>query len=349
MAVTFGYGVPILANPGIRGYPTPGYAALDPPTTMRAALQAEALGYDTLWVADHLMLGRGDAILEGWTVISALAAATQRARLGVLHQSNLLRHPALAAKMAATLDQISGGRLIYYPDLGNNRREHLAYGLPWSDDTQERIARMVEGVELTLALWKGHDPVSYTGRYYQLDGAVCSPGPRQKPHPPIWMGEAHPEILRACARFAQGWHSTPVGLAKLAERLAALAAACDEVGRDSAELEKAMAISVLIAPDYRELRRRLATLIALSPGDAPDSELQAFVDGVHEDLPAAFTGNRLVGTPAEVAVQVRAYVDAGIDHFMLWFMDSPSSDGLELFAETVMPHFGPKEECTDDH
>lgn len=175
MAVTFGYGVPVLASPGIHGYPTPGYVALDPTTTMRAALRAETSGYDALWVADHLMLGRDDAILEGWTVISALAAVTQRARLGVLHQSNLLRHPALAAKMAATLDQLSGGRLIYYPDAGNNRREHRAYGLPWSDDAKDRITRMVEGLELTLALWKGHSPVSFIGQYYRLDGAVCSP------------------------------------------------------------------------------------------------------------------------------------------------------------------------------
>ena len=343
MAVTFGYGVPILANPGIRGYPTPGYAALDPLTTMQAALRAEALGYDTLWVADHLMLGRGDAILEGWTVVSALAGATQRARLGVLHQSNLLRHPALAAKMAATLDQLSGGRLIYYPDAGNNPREHRAYGLPWSDDTEDRIARMIEGLELTLALWRAHDPVTFTGQYYRLDGAICAPGTLQQPHPPIWIGGVHPAMLKACARFAQGWHSTPVGPAQLAERLAPLAAACAEVGRDITELEKAMAISVLVAPDYGALRRRLRAIISLAPDIAPDAELQAFVDGAREDLPAAFTKTRLVGTPEEVAAKVQAYMDAGIDHFMLWFMDAPLSDGLELFAEQVMPGFASAE------
>jgi alkanesulfonate monooxygenase SsuD/methylene tetrahydromethanopterin reductase-like flavin-dependent oxidoreductase (luciferase family) len=339
MAISFGYGVPILANPGILGYPTPGYATLDPQTTMQAALRAEALGYDTLWVADHLMLGKGDAILEGWTVVSALAGATQRARLGVLHQSNLLRHPALAAKMAATLDQLSGGRLIYYPDAGNNAREHRAYGLPWSDDAEERMARMTEGLELTLALWKGHDPVTFTGQYYQLAGAVCAPGPLQQPHPPIWVGGVHPAILKSCAQFAQGWHSTPVGLAQLAERLAALTAACDEAGRDIAELEKALAISVLVAPDYNALRRRLRAIIALAPEVAPDADLQAFVDGASDELPNAFTETRLVGTPEEVVSQVRAYVDAGIDHFMLWFMDSPQGDSLELFAEQVLPAF----------
>jgi alkanesulfonate monooxygenase SsuD/methylene tetrahydromethanopterin reductase-like flavin-dependent oxidoreductase (luciferase family) len=340
--VSFGYGVPIVANPGIQGYPTPGYAALDAAATLRAALRAEELGYDALWVADHLMLGKDDAILEGWTVVSALAAATQQARLGVLHQSNLLRHPALAAKMAATLDQLSGGRLIYYPDGGNNSREHRAYGLEWSDDAEQRIGRMVEGLELTLALWAGGEPVTFSGQYYQTDRAVCAPGPLQKPHPSIWMGEVHPAMLKACARLGQGWHSTPVSPGQLVERLAALAAACAEVGRSVAELEKAMAVSVLVASDRVELRRRLRAIIDLDPA-AADPELLAFVDGGREELPAGFVEKRLVGTPAEVAARVRTYVDAGIDHFMLWFMDAPLSAGLELFAEQVMPEFAAAE------
>lgn len=339
MAVTFGYGVPVLANPGIQGYPTPGYHVLDPATTMQAALRAEELGYDTLWVADHLMLGKDDAILEGWTVVSALAGATQHARLGVLHQSNLLRNPAVAAKMAATLDQLSGGRLIYYPDAGNNAREHRAYGLPWSDDAGERIARMVEALELTLALWQGNEPVTFNGRYYPLDGAICRPGPLQRPHPPIWMGGTHPGILKACAEFAQGWHTTPVSLAQLAERLAHVEAACGAAGRDPSKLEKAMAISVLVAPDHGELRRQLSAIIALEPDVAPDAELQAYLSGAQQEIPASFARNRLVGTTDEVTIQVAAYIDAGIDHFMLWFMDSPLYDSLELFAEKVVPEF----------
>lgn len=100
-----------------------------------------------------------------------------------------------------------------------------------------------------------------------------------------------------------------------------------------------MAISVLIASDYNELRRRLGAIIAMTPDSIPDAELQSFVDGKREDVPATFAETRLVGRPQEVVKQVQAYVDAGIDHFMLWFMDSPSSDGLDLFAEQVMPAF----------
>ena len=87
------------------------------------------LGYNSIWVADHLMLGQDQAILEGWTTLAAIAGATRRARLGIIHQAHFFRHPALAAKMMATLDQISGGRFIFFADTGTRAGEHHAYGL----------------------------------------------------------------------------------------------------------------------------------------------------------------------------------------------------------------------------
>ncbi|MCB0089969.1 MAG: LLM class flavin-dependent oxidoreductase, partial [Caldilineaceae bacterium] len=103
--IQFGFCVPIFASPGGRLFRTANYAALDASVTMRMAQEADALGYDALWVADHLMLGQDNAILEGWTTLAALAGATRRARLGLIHQAHFFRQPALTAKMAATLDQ----------------------------------------------------------------------------------------------------------------------------------------------------------------------------------------------------------------------------------------------------
>ena len=100
-ALRFGFCLPIFASPGPRLFRTPNYAALDPTATMAMARRADGLGYDSLWVADHLMLGHDEAILEGWTVLAALAGATERARLGMIHHANLLRYPAVAAKAAA--------------------------------------------------------------------------------------------------------------------------------------------------------------------------------------------------------------------------------------------------------
>ena len=322
MNVEFAFGVPIFANPAKTI--TPGWAELETATTMDVARKAEELGYDALWVPDHLMLGKDDAILEGWSVMAALAGSTSRARLGLLHQSHPFRHPALVAKMVATLDQISGGRLIYYPDMGNQAREHQAYGMPWSDDRAERIARMVEGLELTLELWSASEPVTFKGRYYHTNAAVCRPRPVQEPHPPIWMGEVHPDILTACARYGQGWHSTPVPLPVLGQRLQALGAACEAAGRSLDDLQKAMATQILVAPDRQTLRRRYQEIFNLA---------------ATEDIPDSLNPAWLIGTPDEVEEKIRTYVEAGIGHFLLWFIDAPREDGLQLFAEEVAPRF----------
>src|SRR5437870_8265779 len=126
--VRFGYCVPIFAWPGGNLFRTPSLPALDPRGALTSAQAAEALGYDSIWVADHLMLGKDEAILEGWTTLAAIAGGTQRAQLGIIHQGHFFRHPAVAAKMIATLDQLSGGRFIYFADTGTRASEHQAYG-----------------------------------------------------------------------------------------------------------------------------------------------------------------------------------------------------------------------------
>lgn len=338
--VQFGYCVPIFANPSGGLFRTPNYAALDAGTTMRAACRAEELGYDSLWVADHLMLGKDEAILEGWTVLSALAGATRRARLGIIHMAHPFRQPAIVAKMTATLDQISGGRLIHFVDCGRNEREYRAYGVPLHEQIGERIAEMIEGIEITLALWGAGKPVNYQGRRFALKEAVGAPQPVQRPHPPIWLGETDQQILEACARFAQGWNTTPVSVAELERRLAALAAACNKVGRPYADVEKSLEIQVLVAPDRATLRERLRELVSRVPaGQAVDPQLTAFVAGQTDQLPASVADTWLIGTPDEVAQRIRAYTALGVSHFMLWFVDVPREDSTRLFAEQVAPRF----------
>lgn len=338
--VQFGFCVPIFAHPGPRLFRTPNYAQLDAATTLRMAQAADRLGYDSLWVADHLMLGKDEAILEGWTVLAALAGSTERVRLGMIHQGHFFRNPALVAKMTATLDQISNGRFIYFVDAGYGQREHACYGLFYPDTMEERVAHVVDGLEVTLALWTATAPVTHQGQFYAVQDAVCAPPPVQQPHPPIWFGEAHPAILAACARYGQGWNTVPVGYTEVARRVQLLADACAAVGRSVDELEKSLETQILIAADRDGLRGQLRAMIdrAGSP-DAFSSDLMAFVEGTADDLPAHLAQSWLAGTPDEVAAQVQRYLDLGITHFLLWFMDAPDRSGLELFAQEVAPRF----------
>lgn len=338
-AIQFGFCVPIFAYPGGRLFRTPNYAKLDVTATMQLARLADELGYASLWVADHLMLGHENAIMEGWTTLAALAGATQRAKLGMIHQGHFFRHPAIAAKMTATLDQISGGRFIYFIDGGYGRQEHLAYGLPYPDTMEERVAEVVAGLEVTLALWQADHPISFDNGRYQLHSATCTPRPLQQPHPPVWFGEAHPALLAACARYGQGWNTVPVAMPELQRRLDALDAACRGEGRSAADLEKSLEIQILVAPDRPTLRRQLQAMIDLAPAAELDPTVQAFLSGRMDELPTKLTDTQIIGTPDEVAQQIQGYIDLGITHFLFWFMDTPAETGLRLFAKQVAPRF----------
>src|SRR5215471_12624996 len=223
----FGFCVPIFANPGAAFFRTPAATSLNPVAAVEAAVEAERLGFDSVWVADHLMHGYDDAIMEGWTTLSVIAGRINSIRLGNIHMAQPFRHPAIAAKMAATLDAISGGRLIFFYDCGWQEPEVRAYGLDWPPEEQ-RIELMDEGLDLIKALWSAETPLDFRGRHFTTEQAMCKPGPIQRPRPPIWLGEARTELwLDTIARHADGWNSTPVSPTRLREKLSALQAACD--------------------------------------------------------------------------------------------------------------------------
>src|SRR5262245_6777802 len=156
MSVHFGFCVPVFANPGMSFFRTPCWERLEWPAVRDAVLECEALGYDSLFVADHMFLGRDGAIFEGWTLLAALAGMTTRLRLAPIHLCDSFRNPALTAKMIATLDVVSGGRVILFYDYGWRRAEFDAYGFAFEASDDERTAKMVEGLEVVKGLLTLH-------------------------------------------------------------------------------------------------------------------------------------------------------------------------------------------------
>ncbi len=204
------------------------------------------------WLFDHLMPIAGDRngpIFEGWTLLSALAAQTGRLRLGLLVTSNRFRPPAMLAKIATTVDVVSGGRLVFgigagsRPSVPMARREYEAHGLPYHD-FRHSVADLAEACTVIRRLWTATEPFDFHGDYIQLTGAFGNPKPVQQPYPPILIAGRSAAVLRVAAEHADLWNIAGVGTADAAQRSALLDRFCSEIGRDPATITRSIHLPV---------------------------------------------------------------------------------------------------------
>jgi len=163
------------------------------------ALECEKMGFDTIWLNDHF----NETIFEIWTTLSSLAIKTRKLRLGTNVVCNSHRYPSVLAKMAATLDVISGGRLDLGIGAGWAKKEHIAYGIPYGKYA-ERLEMLEEGVRIIKKMWT-EEKSSFNGKYYTIKDAICHPKPIQKPHIPLIIGGTSDKIVRLVAELADGW------------------------------------------------------------------------------------------------------------------------------------------------
>ncbi|WP_420917247.1 LLM class flavin-dependent oxidoreductase [Dictyobacter halimunensis] len=204
------------------------------------------------WLYDHLMPIFGDPngpTFEGWTLLSALAAQTERLRLGLLVTSNRFRPPAMLAKIAATVDIVSGGRLDFGIGAGSRpghpvaRREYEAHGLPFHDSAHA-VGSLAEACTVIRRLWTEAEPFDFDGSYLHLRGAFCNPKPVQRPHPPIMIGGRSSATLRVVAEHADLWNFPGGDIDDAVRRGALLDRFCAEIGRDPATITRSLVLPV---------------------------------------------------------------------------------------------------------
>ena len=233
---------------------------------LRCWQTCDELGFDSAFTFDHFMPidGKPGPCLEGWTLLSALAAQTKHLKVGVLVSGNTYRYPAVLAKMAATVDQVSHGRLILGMGAAWFEAEHTAYAIPFYTK-RERARRLVESVQVVKALFT-QDKATFTGKYYQLKDAPCDPKPVQRPHPPILIGGMGPKVvLPLVARHADIWNFfAPGDAAQAKEVIGSFDALCQKVGRDPAEVEKQTALQPkeIAGRPAKEVESRVRALAA---------------------------------------------------------------------------------------
>ena len=248
------------------------------------AQQAETDGFDSIWLADHLLYRKpGEptrGIWECWTMLAALAEATQRVEIGTLVLCNSFRNPAILAKMATTADEVSGGRLILGVGAGWNEPEYEAFGLPFD----HRVDRFEEALQILKPLLReGH--VDFAGQYYQARNCDDVPrGPRQA-GPPLLVGSEGSRMLKLTAQYADLWNTGYMGQPEtMVSRLAKIEAACREIGRDPATI----GITALIGLWFPDLQAKKPS----------------------------FFDNPLTGTVQEIAAAMRGYAQLGVQHVM---------------------------------
>ena len=251
---------------------------------------AEATSWDGIWYADHFMPDGPDTSApwpEAWTTLSALAASVPRIRLGPLVTGNTYRHPAVLAKMAATVDRISGGRVVLGLGAGWQENEHRQYGIPLYA-IGERLARLDEACQVIKSLFT-EERSRFDGKYYQLEEASLEPKPVQDPLPLLIGGGGEQVTLRITARWADEWNVWG-DVETLRHKMAVLERHCAEVGRDPSQIQRS-AVALLFLSDDREFVEKMRSR------------------GIGRPM--------IIGNVDEVRETVRGYAEAGVDELIV--------------------------------
>jgi len=287
--------------------------------TLSTIKVVEAGPWNSLWFSDHFLPpfpGRNiedRPALEGWSMITATAVVTNRLRLGILVTGNTYRNPALLAKMAATVDQISRGRFILGIGASWYKREHEAYGWEFPG-VRERCDRLEEAVELIKTLFTAEGPVDYNGRYYKLNKAHFSPACTQKPHIPIMIGgNGEKRTLRTLARFGDICNldfNYPSSPELFKHKMEVIERHCEDFGRNPAEIKKTIHIPLRLENDEKK-----AAQLRKARGEWV-----------------------LYGTTSFIIDRIQQYIDAGVEEIM--FGGVPSKPELfEIIDDEILSAF----------
>jgi F420-dependent oxidoreductase-like protein len=264
-----------------------------------AAVLAEASGWDSIWTWDHLMAIFGpweQPIFEGWMALAGIAAAATSARLGLMVGANTFRNPGLTAKLATTLDHISGGRAVLGIGGAWFEREHDAFGIDFASGVGERLDRLDESVMLLRRLLDG-ERVTYEGRFYTFNDALCEPRPVQKRLPILVGGSGPKKTLRTTARYADAWNTSGT-VDEVREKVATLEAHCRDAGRDPAAIERTVSFPIVIR-DHRA---------------AAEDRFRELLD--YNGAADMGAGPTLLGRPAALAAELRPYADLGFSRLI---------------------------------
>jgi alkanesulfonate monooxygenase SsuD/methylene tetrahydromethanopterin reductase-like flavin-dependent oxidoreductase (luciferase family) len=275
------------------------------------ALDLVAGHFDSAWSIDHLLAEDTDQ-LEGFTLLTYMAARHPQLTFGHTVLSQSFRNPALLAQMGATLQFLSGGRFILGIGAGWHQEEHRAYGYDFPS-ARTRVEQLEEALQIIKALWT-EERATFAGQHYQVSDARCAPRP--DPIPLVMVGAFRPKMLRLTAKYANWWNVSSTGVEGYKRLVEDCERACTSVGRDPVTLRRSWCGGCACAPTQKEAEWFAGGLYSASNSD--------------DDF-------GFLGTPAQVVEQMRAFIDLGVDYFMLDCGGFPNLTTLELLVKEVLP------------
>ncbi|MGA2790529.1 MAG: LLM class F420-dependent oxidoreductase [Candidatus Bathyarchaeia archaeon] len=285
------------------------------------AQRAEKLGFDSFWVMDHFHQIRSagqlqEPILESWTTQAVVAGLTEKIKLGTLVTGIVYRHPSVLAKMGATLDVLSKGRLIMGIGAAWNVDEATAYGIPFPP-VKERMQRLEEAVQIIRKMWT-EESATFSGKFYQVRDAYCNPKPIQKPHPPIMIGGGgERRTLKIVAKYADACNIFG-SVETVKKKFGVLRGHCRSVGRDYDSIVKSKVGRIVIEKDKEKLAEAVKNMSEVRRQEYVRLEYAIY------------------GTPEEVRRQVEAFRDVGVEYLIVNLEPDRELQALELFADEVV-------------
>jgi alkanesulfonate monooxygenase SsuD/methylene tetrahydromethanopterin reductase-like flavin-dependent oxidoreductase (luciferase family) len=284
-----------------------------------AGIRADKLGFDSLWTWDHLYPIVGDhegPIFEGWLTLAAWAEATERATVGLMVGANTFRNPAVVAKMATTLDHISGGRAVLGIGGAWFETEHVGLGIEFGSSPGERLRWLDEAVQIMRGMLHGERPSGK--RFYKARDALNLPPPVQERLPILVGGGGERKTLRIVAKYADGCNLGG-GFETVKRKDEILRRHCEEVGRDESEIERTAGVGMCIIRDDADEARRVANEIFARNGHAEPWK------------------NQLVGTVDEVVEKLRPFLGIGFRHLIAGFPSPYDTESMERLMSEVKP------------
>jgi F420-dependent oxidoreductase-like protein len=296
---------------------------------LSVARTIEEAGYDSLWVYDHfhtVPAPTQEATHEAWSLMAALAASTSTVRLGQMCTCNSYRPPSYLAKVASTIDVISGGRLEMGIGAGWYEHEYLGYGYEFPKPSV-RIGMLREGVEIMRKMWT-EDEVHYDGEYYRLDGAINQPKPLQEPHIPLWIAGGGEQLtLRVAARYAD-YTNFGGDVDTFVHKSEVLRRHCADVGTDFGAIVRSSNFFTVCAETDREVEDRLGWI---------KDRMMQFVPEARAEQVAALH-RKYAGTPDQIVAKLEPWARAGMSYGIFYFAETAEdTTGVELFAAEVIP------------